>query len=112
MVDEGEIRHRWDPLHQQNTLKVLDMLTRDLNLNHLDKVVDPGTAEIYKRLIPRYAELMQIEGRRPLNEEESGELFFVRGSLFHNFGREGAQKLARTWGLLHPVVKKSRIRKR
>ncbi len=53
MVEENETRKYAHESLNQASLKAIDLLNRERgSLEHLDEVVDTGTAEIYRRLIP------------------------------------------------------------
>lgn len=75
--------------HKYNTQKVSELLSRDFDLSHLETILDPVVTEIYQRLIPRHAQLCEINQTRPLTEIERCDLAVSYGSLYPTFGHEG-----------------------
>lgn len=84
-------------IHLANTQKVLELLNQDSDLSRLDTILDPEVAEIYQRLIPRHAELCEINQTRPLTEAERCDLAVSYGSLYPTFGHEGIVIVAAHW---------------
>ena len=91
-----------DKIHKANTQRVSDLLNRDLDLNNLSTVLDPDVAAIYQRLIPRHANLCEINQKRKLEDSERAELAVCYASLYPTFGDEGIILLAATWIATRP----------
>lgn len=91
------LRRQVAEVHQLNTQKVSQLLDRDFDLSHLDTIIDPEVAEIYQRLIPRHAQLCEINQTRPLTEIERCDLAVSYGSLYPTFGHEGIVVIAARW---------------
>lgn len=89
--------------HQEdNTKKVVELLATDTDLRHLDKVLDKETADIYRRVLPRHAELCELDQRRGLNKIEKAELAVTYGSLYPTFGDSGVVEVAAAWLATRP----------
>jgi hypothetical protein len=97
MILEDDAHRKADIIHKQNTENVLKLLRDEFDLTKLDKILDPGTAEIYKRLIPRHAELAELDQKRGLNDVERAELAVSYASLYPTFGDEGIIQIAALW---------------
>ncbi|MFH0749477.1 MAG: hypothetical protein V1917_01005 [Candidatus Gottesmanbacteria bacterium] len=91
-----------DRIHKTNTQRVSYLLNRDLDLNNLSTVLDSDVAAIYQRLIPRHAELCEINQERKLDDSERAELAVSYASLYPTFGDEGIILLAATWIATRP----------
>lgn len=89
--------------HQKNTLAALQLLQEDADLSRLHMIIDPSVAEIYRRILPRHAELCEIRQRRKLTEIERCQLAIGYGSLYPTFGDEGIVALAATWLATKPT---------
>ena len=94
---EDEARRKADEVHQQNTQRVVELVNKDKDLRNLDKVLDPQTAEIYRRVLPRHVELAELDQSRGLNSNEKAELAVGYASLYPTFGDEGIVQVAAAW---------------
>ena len=97
MIDHESIHKRAEAYHQDNTKKVLELLERDFDLHNLDSVFYTDLAEIYRKVLPRYAKLCEINGSRPLDDTERAELAVHYASLYATFGDDGTTTLAAMW---------------
>ena len=59
--------------------------------------MDPETAEIYRLVLPRHAELVELDQARGLNPAEQAELAVGYASLYPTFGDEGIVQVAAAW---------------
>lgn len=84
-------------VHQHNTQKVVELLRHDFDLSRLGTILDPEVTEIYQRLIPRHAQLCEINRKRPLTEIECCDLAVSYASLYPTFGHEGIVLVANQW---------------
>ncbi len=99
-----EIRRMANERHRKNTLAALQLLEEDADLSRLHTVIDhPTVVEIYRRILPRHAELCEIRERRKLTDTERGQLAIGYGSLYPTFGDEGIVALAATWLATKPI---------
>lgn len=94
---EDEVRRRAEEIHRQNTQKVVELVNKDKDLRNLHQVLDPQTAEIYRRVLPRHAELAELDQSRGLNPAEQAELAVGYASLYPTFGDEGIMQVAAAW---------------
>lgn len=90
-------------VHQHNTQKVVELLRRDFDLSRLGTILDPEVTEIYQRLIPRHAQLCEINQTRPLTEIERCDLAVSYASLYPTFGHKGIALVANQWLANHPL---------
>lgn len=88
--------------HQSNTQRVVALLQHDFDLSHLETILDSRVAEIYQRLIPRHAQLCEINQARPLTEIERCDLAVSYASLYPTFGHEGIVVIAARWIATRP----------
>jgi hypothetical protein len=88
-MDIERIRGKMEKIHTANTKQVSALITRDFDLSHLNTILDPEVAEIYRRLIPRHAELCELNQTRKLTELERCDLAVSYASLYPTFGHEG-----------------------
>lgn len=102
-IDKEHIRITAHVIHEANTARVEAMLQEDGDLRRLHTVIDAGTAELYKRLLPRYAELCDIGSRRRLSPRERAEMAITYGSLYYNFGDDGTVRLGAMWLATKPI---------
>jgi hypothetical protein len=102
MNDRETIHRRAEVYHQENTRKVLALLESDSDLRHLDNVFVTDLDDIYRKVLPRYANLCEIMGSRPLTKEEHAELAIQYESLCTTFGDEGTVHLAIMWLITKP----------
>lgn len=96
-------RNKVAEIHKVNTNKVVELILRDGDLTRLDTVLDPEVAEVYRRILPRHAELCELDQERGLNETERAELAVGYASLYPTFGHEGVVKVAASWLATRPV---------
>lgn len=92
-----DIKRNTNEFYQKNTRAALKLLEKDADLSRLHTIIDPSVAEIYQRILPRHAELCEINKRRKLTEIERCQLAIGYGSLYPTFGDEGIVILAATW---------------
>jgi hypothetical protein len=102
-IDKDAIHEKAGEIHKKNTAKVLELLEKDYDLYNLHTVLDSETAEIYQRVLPRYAQLCEINHQRPLTDVERGELAVGYASLYATFGDEGTLLIAATWLATKPI---------
>jgi|GEM_PF-4181375 len=98
-----EIRRMANERHRENTLAALRLLQEDADLSRLHTVIEPTVAEIYRRVLPRHAELCEIRERRKLTDLERCQPAIGYGSLYPTFGDEGIVALAATWLATKPI---------
>ena len=91
------IRKELADRRQENTQKVTELLHRDFDLSHLGTVLDPEVAGIYQRIIPRHAQLCELNQTRKLSELERCDLAVSYASLYPTFGHEGIVIVAAHW---------------
>lgn len=84
-------------VHQHNTQKVVELLRHDFDLSRLGTILDPEVTEIYQRLIPRHAQLCEINQKRRLTETERCDLAVSYASLYPTFGHKGIVIVAAHW---------------
>lgn len=89
MIDDENIHRRVTEYHQSNTRKVTEMLLRDYDLRNLETVFNPEVAEVYRRVLPRYASLCETNQSRALDEGERALLAVSYASLYVSFGDDG-----------------------
>lgn len=98
-----EMRKMANMHHRKNTFAALKLLEEDADLRRLHSVIDPSTAELYRRILPRHAELCEISERRKLSDIERCDLAIGYASLYPTFGDEGIVALAATWLATKPI---------
>lgn len=97
-----DLRNKAAAIHKGNTEKVVKLIMRDAHLTHLNTVLDPETAKVYRRVLPRHAELCELDQHRELNEAERAELAVGYASLYATFGDDGIVKVAASWLAMRP----------
>jgi hypothetical protein len=102
-IDREAIRRKAAEIHKENTRKVAELLQKDYDLHNLHTVLDAETADVYRTVLPRYAELCALDQQRGLTDVERAELAVKYASLYPAFGDEGTVFLAATWLATKPV---------
>ena len=97
MIDHEDIRRRANEYHRGNTQRVLGLLHRDFDLRNLESVFGKDAAKVYRTVLPRYANLCEINQSRPLDDGERGLLAVSYASLCASFGDEGTVALGAAW---------------
>ena len=103
-MDLAEIHEIATKIHQDNASKVVKLIQEGSDLHDLDTVLhDPVTSEVYLKVLPRYAELCDLNQKRRLATDEHGELVVDYASLFAQFGDKGTVRVAAAWLAAGPL---------
>lgn len=100
---EDEARRKAAEIHRQYTQKAVDLILKDGDLTRLNSILDPTTAEVYRRALPKHAELCKLDQTRGLNDTERADLAVTYASLYPTFGDEGIVKVAAAWLATKPI---------
>ena len=100
---EDEARRKAAEIHQRNTKRVVELINQDGDLRNLDRILDPQTAEVYRRVLPRHVELVELDQLRGLSPTERAELAVGYASLYPTYGDEGVVQVAAVWILTKPT---------
>ena len=100
LEDDGSAR-RTDELRKKYTAEVVKLIRDEGDLQHLDRIFSPAVAELYKKTIPRYVDLLS-RSENGLSEEEKAELQLRVTVLLPVFGVGGLADVAAEWVLAIP----------
>lgn len=100
---EEEVRRKAAEIHQHSTKTVVELMRRDCDLHNLYTVLDPEIAEVYRRILPRHAQLCELDQLRGFNAEEKAELAVSYASLYPTFGDEGIVQVTAMWLATRPI---------
>jgi hypothetical protein len=97
MINHEEIRRHVAERYNNNTEKVKTLLLQDYDLRNLESVFDHDLCEVYREVLPRYANLCETNQSRKLDATERALLAVSYASLHASFGDEGTILLGATW---------------